>query len=129
MPDFFSIFMNDSIDTANMKGMLEMADLTPKRTGKRGPERLRGKFRGAHGVRGWGEPAVDYLHSTHHASCNGPGPRVSAITGRSTKAPFNIETCMECCALSLDFSCPQILKAKMFGPIRMKAVLVRNVKY
>ncbi|KAJ7852229.1 hypothetical protein B0H13DRAFT_2359637 [Mycena leptocephala] len=30
MPDFFSIFMNDSMDTANMKGMLQMVDLMPK---------------------------------------------------------------------------------------------------
>jgi hypothetical protein len=42
-----------------------------------------------------------------------PWVRTSAIAGRSTEAPFNIETCMECCAPSLDFSCPRILKAKM----------------
>ncbi|KAJ7841457.1 hypothetical protein B0H13DRAFT_1910288 [Mycena leptocephala] len=30
MPDFFSIFMNGSMENANMKGLLQMADLTPK---------------------------------------------------------------------------------------------------
>ncbi|KAJ7872425.1 hypothetical protein B0H13DRAFT_2349461 [Mycena leptocephala] len=30
MPNLFSIFMNDSMDTANMEGMLQMADLTPR---------------------------------------------------------------------------------------------------
>jgi hypothetical protein len=70
MPDFFGIFMNNSMDTANMKGILQvnaftpltshqMADLTPKcmdtvsgaRHGKSGADGLRGKFCGAHGVR------------------------------------------------------------------------------
>jgi hypothetical protein len=29
MPDFFSIVMNDSMDTANMKGMLQVNASTP----------------------------------------------------------------------------------------------------
>jgi hypothetical protein len=42
-----------------------------------------------------------------------PWVRTSAIAERSTEMLFNIETCMECCAPSLDLSCPRILKAKM----------------
>jgi hypothetical protein len=42
-----------------------------------------------------------------------PWVRTSASTGRSIEVLFNIETCMGCCAPSLDFSCPRILKAKM----------------
>ncbi|KAJ7832581.1 hypothetical protein B0H13DRAFT_1914939 [Mycena leptocephala] len=47
--------------------------------GKRGPDGLGGTPPGAHGVWERGEPAVDYLHSTHHAGCDGPGPRVYAV--------------------------------------------------
>ncbi|KAJ7887685.1 hypothetical protein B0H13DRAFT_2277490 [Mycena leptocephala] len=98
MADFFSIFMNDSMDTANMKGMLQVNVFTPQRltrwrtlcpsvwiqylapgAGKCGPDVLGGKFRWAHGVRERGKSAVDYLHSTYHADCDGSGPQVSAV--------------------------------------------------
>ncbi|KAJ7824111.1 hypothetical protein B0H13DRAFT_1919310 [Mycena leptocephala] len=130
--------MNDLMDTANMKGMpqvntftsltpRQMADLTPKRMDKVSGAR-RGKTR-----TGWASrqiPRGSWSSGMGRASSRLPAQhimqaamdlvresppwvRTSAITGRSTEMLFNIETCMECCAPSLVFSCPRILKAEM----------------
>jgi hypothetical protein len=96
MSDLLSIFMNDSMDTANMKVMLQVNVLPPHASPDGRPHAQ------AYGCSIWhqarenadrmgfeadsvglmevrGEPAVDYLHSTHHAGCDGRGPRVSTV--------------------------------------------------
>ncbi|KAJ7830376.1 hypothetical protein B0H13DRAFT_2433724 [Mycena leptocephala] len=76
--DIFSIFVNDSMDTANMKGMLQMADLTPKRIWGQARENADQMDFEADsvGLMKFGK-AVDYLHGAHHVGCDGLGPQVS----------------------------------------------------
>ncbi|KAJ7887987.1 hypothetical protein B0H13DRAFT_2342078 [Mycena leptocephala] len=134
MPDFFSIFMNDSMDTANMKGMLQVNTSPPQRLTRWRTLRpsVSGQARKNADRMGFEANSVGLMEFGHGVNqqsitCTAhitqaamdlvreslPWVRTSAITGRSTEAPFNIEMCMQCCAPSLDFSCPWILKAKM----------------
>ncbi|KAJ7841462.1 hypothetical protein B0H13DRAFT_2676788 [Mycena leptocephala] len=106
MSDLFSIFMNDSMDTANMKGMLQviasppltprqMADLTLKRMDTENSVGLVEFGNGASQ-----QSIACTVHITQAAmDLVRESPvwvRTSAITGRSTEVLFNIETCMEC---------------------------------
>ncbi|KAJ6594919.1 hypothetical protein B0H19DRAFT_1057128 [Mycena capillaripes] len=119
VPEFFNIFVNEPVDTANMKGMLrvngftpltpqQMDDLTPMRMNiwrqaRENADRL--GFQGDYvGLMEFGngtsqqkitctihiqQAAMDLVRESQ------PWVMTSAITGRVTEAPFNIETCME----------------------------------
>ncbi|KAJ7857861.1 hypothetical protein B0H13DRAFT_2672650 [Mycena leptocephala] len=102
MSDLFSIFMNDSMDTANMKGMLQviasppltprqMADLTLKRMDTENSVGLVEFGNGASQ-----QSIACTVHITQAAmDLVRESPvwvRTSAITGRSTEVLFNIET-------------------------------------
>ncbi|KAJ7865954.1 hypothetical protein B0H13DRAFT_2352763 [Mycena leptocephala] len=105
MPNFFSLFMNDSMDTRQARENVERVGFEANSLGLT-------EFGNGASQQSITCPAhitqavMDLVHESP------PWVRTSAIAGRSPEAPFNIETCMEYCVPSLDFSCPQILKAK-----------------
>jgi hypothetical protein len=82
MPECFSIFMNDSMDTANMKGMLQVNASPPGHL-------PRGKPRAGWASRQipWGSWSSETgrtssrlrARCTYHVGCDGPGPQVSTV--------------------------------------------------
>ncbi|KAJ7914332.1 hypothetical protein B0H13DRAFT_1611638, partial [Mycena leptocephala] len=119
MPDFFKIFMGEQLGNGKMKGMLQvnhftpvppkaMADLTPMRMNIWRQAR---ESADRNGFRGDSVGLVEFGNGESQQTLTFPvhiqkaaielvrqSPlwvMTSAITGKSTEAPFNIETCLE----------------------------------
>jgi hypothetical protein len=117
--DFFSIFMDEPLDTANIKGMLQVngftpfmphqiADLAPKRMdiwrqARENADRMGfeadsvGLMEFRNGANQQSITCTVYITQAAMDLVRKSPPWVmtSATTGKSTEVPFNIETCMQ----------------------------------